>query len=97
MRSLVAQGKPVAATEFGAATFRGAGELGAQAPDIVEYGEDGPVRPKGEYVRDEAGQATCVRELLEIVAGGGVDSVAAFTAVAEPYREQAAPARGLRS
>ncbi|WP_435159436.1 hypothetical protein [Amycolatopsis sacchari] len=79
VRSLVAQGRPVAITEFGSATFQGAGERGAQGLDIVEYGDDGPVRLKGEYVRDEAGQAAYVRELLEIFDAEGVDSAFVFT------------------
>jgi len=33
-----------------------------------------PVRLNGEYVRDEAGQATYLRELLEIFDTEGVDS-----------------------
>ena len=40
IRSLVAQGKPVAITEFGAATYRGAGDRGARGLEIVEYDED---------------------------------------------------------
>jgi hypothetical protein len=34
---LVALGKPVAITEFGAATFRGAGDRGARGLEIVEH------------------------------------------------------------
>lgn len=80
VRDLVAQGKPVAITEFGSAGFRGAGDRGAHGLEIVEYDKDaGPVRLNGEYARDEAGQAAYLRELLEAFETGGVDSAFVFT------------------
>jgi hypothetical protein len=80
VRNLVAQGKPVAITEFGAAGYQGAGERGAHGLEIVEYDKDtGPVRLNGEYVRDEAGQAAYLRELLEVFEAGGIDSAFVFT------------------
>lgn len=79
VHGLVAQGKPVAITEFGAACYQGAGDRGALGLEIVEYDENGPVRLKGEYARDEAGQATYIRELLEAFEAGGVDSAFVFT------------------
>ncbi|MFG6191635.1 hypothetical protein [Nonomuraea sp. JJY05] len=79
VRGLVAQGKPVAITEFGAAGYQGAGERGALGLEIVEYDEGGPVRLNGEYARDEAGQAAYVRELLETFEDGGIDSAFVFT------------------
>lgn len=79
VHSLVAQGKPVAITEFGAATYRGAGERGALGLEIVEYDNDGPVRLNGAYARDEAGQATYLRELLEAFEAGGTDAAFVFT------------------
>lgn len=81
VRDLVAQGRPVAITEFGAAGYRGAADDGARGLGIVEYAEDtgAPLRLKGEYVRDEAGQAACLRELLEIFEAEGVDSAFVFT------------------
>jgi hypothetical protein len=79
VRTLVAQGKPVAITEFGAATYRGAADLGARALEVLEYDEAGaPVRLNGEYVRDEAGQAGYLRELLEVFDAEGVDSAFVF-------------------
>jgi hypothetical protein len=79
MRTLIAQGKPVAITEFGSASYRGAGDRGAHGLEIVEYDKDaGPVRLNGEYVRDEAGQAAYLRELLEIFDAEGVDSAFVF-------------------
>jgi hypothetical protein len=80
VRNLVAQGKPVAITEFGAAGYQGAGERGAHGLAIVEYDKDsGPVRLNGQYVRDEAGQAAYLRELLEVFEAGGIDSAFVFT------------------
>jgi hypothetical protein len=79
VRSLVAQGKPVAITGFGSAAWRGAGDVAPRAMEIVEYDEDGvPVRLDGEYARDEEGQATYLRELLEIFDAEGVDSAFVF-------------------
>ncbi|WP_052850843.1 hypothetical protein [Streptomyces avicenniae] len=80
VRDLVAQGKPLAITEFGSAGYRGAGDRGGEGLDIVEYdGQGRPLRLKGAYDRDEAGQAACVRELLEIFDEAGVDSAFVFT------------------
>lgn len=81
IHDLVAQGKPVAITEFGAASYHGAGDRGAHGLEIVEYDKDtrAPVRLNGEYARDEAGQAAYLRELLEAFDAGGVDSTFVFT------------------
>ncbi|KUM67386.1 hypothetical protein [Streptomyces curacoi] len=78
---LVAQGKPVAITEFGAAGYQGAGDRGARGLEIVEYDKEtrAPLRLNGEYVRDEAGQAAYLRELLEAFDAGGIDSTFVFT------------------
>ncbi|MFC7534062.1 hypothetical protein [Actinoplanes sp. GCM10030250] len=79
MRSPSLQGKPVAITEFGSATYRGAGDRGALGLEIVEYAPGaGPVRLTGEYERDEDGQATYLRELLEVFDAAGVDTAFVF-------------------
>jgi hypothetical protein len=80
MRTLIAQGKPVAITEFGSACYQGAGDRGAHGLEIVEYDKDSgaPVRLNGEYIRDEAGQAAYLRELLDIFDAGHVDSAFVF-------------------
>jgi hypothetical protein len=80
VRTLVAQGKPVAITEFGSAAYRGAGDRGGLCMEIVEYDEvtGAPARLGGEYVRDEAGQATYLRELLQVFDAEGVDSAFVF-------------------
>jgi hypothetical protein len=83
IRSLVAQGKPVAITEFGACTYKGAADKGARGGEIVEWDKETvvPVRLNGEYIRDEAEQARYVRELLEIFTEAGLDSAFVFTFV----------------
>lgn len=79
VHSLVAQGKPVAVTGFGTATWRGAGAVAPRSMEIVEYDAHGePLRLTGEYERDEAGQAAYLRELLEIFDSEGVDSTFVF-------------------
>jgi len=75
IRAIVAQGRPVAITEFGCTTHRGAADLGGRGDSIVEWGVDGkPARLRGRYVRDEAEQATYLRELLDIFEAEGVDT-----------------------
>jgi hypothetical protein len=75
VRTLVAQGKPVAITGFGTATWQGAADVAPRSMGIVVYDETGrPVGLDGDYVRDEAGQAAYLRELLEIFDAEGVDS-----------------------
>jgi hypothetical protein len=93
VRTLVGQGRPVAITEFGSATFRGAGDVGARGLEIVEYIDDRPFRLKDDYDRDEGGQATYVRELLEIFDVCGVDScfVFLFALYGFPHRPNGDP------
>jgi len=70
-----AQGKPAAITEFGCTTHRGAADLGGRGDAIVEWGHDGrPLRLRGDHIRDEGEQATCLRELLGIFDAEGVDT-----------------------
>jgi hypothetical protein len=96
VRTLVAQaGKPVAITEFGSAAYRGAGDRGARALEIVEFDKEtgAPIRLDGEYLRDEAGQATYLRELLETFDAGGVDSAFVFLfALSRSTTSRTAPA-----
>jgi hypothetical protein len=76
IRAFVAQGqgKPVAITEFGCTTHRGAADKGGRGDLIVEWGGDGrPVRLNGDYTRDEDEQATYLRELLDVFTTEGID------------------------
>jgi hypothetical protein len=79
VRALVAPGKPVAITEFGCATYRGAANRGARGGMIVEWDGATPVRLDGDYLRDEHEQAGCLRELLDLFDAEGVDSAFVYT------------------
>ena len=72
-----AQGKPVAITEFGCTTHRGAadgaGDSLAEGAIVVWDGAR-PVRLNGEYLRDEGEQATYLREVLDVFEAEGVDN-----------------------
>jgi hypothetical protein len=62
IRAFVAQGralgKPVAITEFGCATYRGAADLGNRDDSMIEWGDSAQaVRLKGDFTRDEDEQA----------------------------------------
>ncbi len=80
-----AQGKPVAITEFGCATYKGAADAGPRGGEVVVWDEATatPLELNGTYVRDEAEQATYLRELLETFEAEGVD--AAFVHVFANY------------
>jgi hypothetical protein len=92
---LVAQGKPVAITEVGCSTYRGAADHGARGGEIVEYEGWTAVRLKGHYIRDEQEQATYLRELLDVFTAEGVDAafVCTFIQWHLPHRED--PERDL--
>ena len=84
IRAFVAQGralgKPVAITEFGCMTYRGAADLGGSELSMIEWGRDGrPRRLDGKFVRDENEQATYLRQLLEVFDAEGVDSAFVYT------------------
>jgi len=95
VRTLVAQGKPLAITGFGAATWRGAPDSAPRSMEIVEYDEatGAPLRLDGTYIRDEAGQAAYLSELLEIFDSEGVDStfVFLFALYSHPHRPEGDP------
>src|SRR5258708_25666680 len=73
-----AQAKPVAITEFGCTTHRGAADGGSDSLSegaMIVWDDDArPVRLSGEYVRDENAQATYLREVLEVFETEGVDN-----------------------
>jgi hypothetical protein len=75
-----AQGKPVAITEFGCATYRGAGDLANRDDSNIEWGPAArPVGLKGEHIRDEEEQSRYLRELLDVFESEGVESVFVYT------------------
>jgi hypothetical protein len=80
IRALVAQGKPVAITEFGCATYKGAADKGARGGMIVEWDDTiTPLRLDGDYTRDETEQVTYLRELLGVFEDVGVDTAFVYT------------------
>ena len=82
IRALVAQGKPVAITEFGCTTHRGAADHGGHGGgEMIEFDGITPVRLNGDYIRDEQEQATYLRELLDVFIAEGVDAAFACTFV----------------
>ncbi len=95
VRTLVAGAKPCAITGFGACAYRGASDRGARAMEIVQYDEatQTPLRLDGDYIRDEAGQAANIREVLEIFDDEGVDSafIWLFELCNFPYRPDGDP------
>ncbi|MEU7481816.1 hypothetical protein AB0A63_37970 [Lentzea sp. NPDC042327] len=75
IRSVVAQGKPVAITGFGTAAWRGSGAVAPRSMEIVEHDRDGrPVGIKAGYERDEDEQARYLREVLAVLEVERVDS-----------------------
>lgn len=74
-----AQGKPVAITEIGCTTHRGAADTGAadsgRADSMIVWDDHArPVRLTRDYARDEDEQARYLREVLEIFDAEGIDS-----------------------
>ena len=75
-----AQGKPVAATEFGCAAYRGAGNVASYVDQIIVWDDTGRATGlKGEFVRDENEQATYMREVLDVFAAEGIDAAFVYT------------------
>ena len=85
VRAFVAQGrsqrKPVAATEFGCMTYRGAADIASSdIHAMVDWGSDGSAtRLKADHVRAEDEQATYLREVLEVLESEGVDAAFVYT------------------
>jgi hypothetical protein len=78
IRSLHRFAKPVAVTEFGCCTYRGAADRGGYGWAIL--GTDGTRRVVvGDYVRDEGEQARYLTELFRVFEEEGVDSAFWFT------------------
>ncbi len=89
IQALVSQGKPVAITEFGCCTYRGAADKGARADWIIEWVDGRAGYLNGIYVRDENEQAAYILELLEIFGAEKVDAVFVntFARYDLPHRE----------
>ncbi len=78
VRGLFRHGKPVAVTEFGCCSYRGAAARGGSGWMIVDRAAE-PARLDGEYTRDEEEQAGYLTELLDVFERAGVDSAFWFT------------------
>lgn len=101
LQPLLATGKPVAVTEFGMRTYRGAESSGALGFGVLDnrtvalhhlrlIGRFFRVRLKGAYVRDEGLQARELVETLRILDGAGVDGAFVSSFVdgwSSPYSE----------
>jgi hypothetical protein len=71
-------GKPVAVTEFGCCTYRGAGERGGTGWLILDRDADPPMLD-GEYQRDEDEQVRYLHELLAVFEAEGIDTAFWFS------------------
>jgi hypothetical protein len=92
VRSWQAQGKPVAVTEFGCATYRGAADRGGTGWAVVDRSVD-PPRLDGEYLRDEQEQVRYLLEVLPVLEAEGVDTAFwfSFAGYELPHRPQDPP------
>jgi len=78
IRDLHRHGKPVAVTEFGCCTYRGAADRGARGWMIFD-GPPAEGRLDGAYERDEQEQVRYLREVLPVYEEEGVDRAFWFT------------------
>jgi len=78
LRTYKTHGKPVAVTEFGCCTFRGAADRGGTGWMILDR-EASPPRIQDGFVRDEAEQAQLLQELLALFEAEDIDSAFWFT------------------
>ncbi|WP_433281023.1 hypothetical protein ACQPZA_13645 [Pseudonocardia xinjiangensis] len=87
-------GKPVAVTEFGCCTYRGAADRGGRGWMVVDRTAL-PPRLDGAYVRDEEGQAAHLTDVLRILGEEGVDSAFWFTFAGYAYPHDPDPRHDL--
>ncbi|GAA4549372.1 hypothetical protein [Pseudonocardia xishanensis] len=80
LAALTSLGKPVAVAEFGCAPFTGAADRGSRS-DIIGYDDRTglAVRLTETVERNEAEQASYLRDLLEVYDAGGVDTAFVYT------------------
>ncbi|AHH98578.1 hypothetical protein [Kutzneria albida] len=91
LREYFRHGKPLAATEFGCCTYRGAAERGGMGwLDVVDHDAD-PPHVNGNYVRDEDEQARHLREMIAVFDEEGVDTAFWFTFAGYEYPHHADP------
>jgi hypothetical protein len=80
LQRYLAHGKPVVATEFGCCTYKGAEDKGGHGFAIVDWHAQ-PPRLKGSFIRDAAGQAAFLLEMLRTFEQVGFGGAFAFTFV----------------
>ncbi|MDQ7810972.1 hypothetical protein Q5425_45230 [Amycolatopsis sp. A133] len=91
VRDYLRHGKPLAATEFGCCTYRGAAERGGVGwQGVIDYDAD-PPHVNGNYVRDEEEQARHLRETIAVFDEEGVDTAFWFTFAGYEYPHHTDP------
>ncbi|MEU5301053.1 hypothetical protein ACH4YO_16080 [Streptomyces noursei] len=85
LREYLRYGKPLAATEFGSCTYRGAAARGGIGWwGVVDHDAD-PPRLDGDHIRDEDEQARYLRQQLDVFNEEGVDTAFWFTFAGYTY------------
>ncbi|MCX4880675.1 abortive phage infection protein [Streptomyces sp. NBC_00847] len=77
LRRYLRWGKPLAITEFGTCTYKGAPEAGGMGWDVVDYDKD-PQEIKGHLVRSEHTQAAYLVDQLDVFESMGLYAAMAF-------------------
>ena len=84
LRPYFAHGRPVAVTEFGCCTYRGAADRGAMGWAIVDRSTQ-PPRLTEDVIRDEQVQANYLTDVLDVLDEEGVDGAFWFTFASYGY------------
>lgn len=75
LRALAAYGKPVAVTEFGCTTYRGAADSGGHGDSVIEWDDRArPARFTTRVLRDEREQARYLRDILGELDRSAIDA-----------------------
>ncbi|MEV3858978.1 abortive phage infection protein [Streptomyces sp. NPDC050095] len=90
LRTYRRPGKPLAISEFGTCTFKGAPSSGGMGWDVVDYTKD-PPEIKGGLVRSEATQAAYLTDVVGVFASMGLYAAMAYTFVTPDAPHRAEP------
>lgn len=74
IKKLANSGKPLAISEFGCTTLKGAFELGGRGMFIIEWDGGRAVRLKGSFERDESEQSKYFNDSINLFEEAGVDT-----------------------
>ncbi|NGO14344.1 abortive phage infection protein [Streptomyces sp. HC44] len=77
LRTFLRWGKPLAITEFGTCTFKGAPEAGGMGWNVVDHTKE-PPEIKGDLVRSERTQAAYLTDLLDVFESMNLHAAMAF-------------------